>query len=135
MGSPMKKNFNPDTSNDAQEFIFSCKIKVPAHSQLVFNNNPVHKNSTQKHLGMLLDFKLNFQEYFENMLNKINKTTELLIKLQNTLPRPALLMIYISLIRPRLDYGNIIYDQSYNASFQQKVESIQYNVPLPLQEL
>ena len=84
---------------------------------------------------MFLDFKLNFQEHFENMLNKVNKTIGLLRKLQNTLPRPSLLTIYKSFIRPHLDYGDIIYDQAYNASFQQKVESIQYNAELYVEHL
>ena len=73
---------------------------------------------------MILDFKLNFQEHLENMLNKVNKTIGLW-KLQNTLPRPSLLTIYKPLIRPHLDYGDVIYDQACNVSFQQKVESIQ----------
>ena len=68
-----KMNFNPDTSKQAQ-VLFSRKVKVTAHPQLVFNNNPVHETATQKHLGMFLEFKLNFQEHFENMLNKVNKT-------------------------------------------------------------
>ena len=38
---------------------------------------------------MFLDFKLNFQEHFENMLNKANKAIELLRKLQNTLFRSS----------------------------------------------
>ena len=75
---------------------------------------------------MFLDLKLNFQQHFENMLNKVNKTIGLLRKLQNTLPRPSLLTIYKSFIRPHLDYDDIIYDQAYNVSFQQKVESSHY---------
>ena len=121
-----KMNFNPDTSKQAQEVISSRKVKVTAHPQLGFNNNSIHETETQKHLGMLLHFKLNFQENFGNMLNKFNRTIRLPRKLQNTLPRPSLLIIYKSFIRPHLDYGDIIYDQTYIASFQQKVESIQY---------
>ena len=37
--------------------------------------------------------------------------------MQNILPRSALLTIYKSFIRPHLDYGDIIYEQAYNASF------------------
>ena len=62
------------------------------------------------------------------ILNKVNKTIELLPKLQNILPRSALLNLYKSVIRPHLDYGDIIYDQAYNASFHQKLELLQYNV-------
>ena len=88
-----KMIFNPDTGKQAQEVIFSHKIKVIAHPQFVFNNNPVHKTSTQKHLEMFFDVKLNFQEHFENMLDKVNKTIGVLRKLQNTLSRPSLLTI------------------------------------------
>ena len=125
-----KMKFNPDTSKQAQEAIYIHKIKVTAHPQLVFNNNPAHETSTQKYLRMFFDFKLTFQEHFENILNNVNKAIGLLRKLQNTLSRPSLLTIYKSFIRPHLDYGDIIYGQTYNASFQQKVESIQYNASL-----
>ena len=81
---------------------------------------------------MFLNFKLNFQEHFENMLNKVNKTIRLLWKLQNTLPRPSLLTIYKPFIRPHLDYGDIIYESAYNVSFQQKVESTHYNAALAI---
>ena len=35
--------------------------------------------------------------------------------------------MYKTFMRPYLDYGDIIYDQAYNETFHQKVESIQYN--------
>ena len=58
---------------------------------------------------------------------KISKTIGLLLKLQNLLPRAALITIYKAFIGPHLDYGDILYDQEYNLSFHQKLESIQYN--------
>ena len=64
------------------------------------------------------------------MLNKVNKTIGLLRKLQNTLPGPSLLTTDKSFIRIHLDDGDIIYDQVYHTSFQQKVERIQYNAAL-----
>ena len=70
--------FTPDATKQAQKVIFIRKIKVTTHPQLVFNNNPVHENSTQKHLKMFLNFKLNFQKYFENILSKVNKNIRLL---------------------------------------------------------
>ena len=71
-------NFNPDTSKQAQEVIFSRKVKVTAHPRLVFNNNPAHETATQKHLAMFLDFKLNFQEHVE-----VNKLIKLLDYYEN----------------------------------------------------
>ena len=62
--------------------------------------------------------------------NKINKTIGLLRKLQNLLPRPAVITIYKAFVRPHLDYGDILDDQAFNLSFHQKLESIQYRACL-----
>ena len=71
-------------------------------------------------------------QYFKNILNKVNKTIGLLRKLQNILPRGPLLTIYKSFIMPNLDYGDVIYDQHYNNSFHQKLESILYVAALAI---
>ena len=73
---------------------------------------------------MLLDTKLDFQEHLKCILNKVNKKIGLLRKLHHILSRSPLLTIYKSFIRPHLHYGDIIYDQAYNASFHQKLDSI-----------
>ena len=66
------------------------------------------------------------------MFNKINKTISLLRKLQNNLPRAPLITIYKSFIRLHLDYGEILYDQTFNNSFHEKLELIQYNAALAI---
>ena len=53
-------------------------------------------------------------------------------KLQKILPRPPLITIYKVYIMSHVDYGDIIYDQAYNVSFHQKIESIQYNGALAI---
>ena len=35
-------------------------------------------------------------------------------------------------LRPHLDYGDVIYDRAFNESFQNKVESVQYNATLTI---
>ena len=73
---------------------------------------------------MFQDSKLDFKEYIQNVLNKVSKTIGLLRKLQKILPRTPLMTIYKSFIRSYLDYEDIIYDQEYNVSFHQKIQSI-----------
>ena len=90
------------------------------------------KTSTHKHLGMMLDTKLDFSLHLKNVQNKINKTIGFLRKLQDTLPRTSLITIFRSFIRPHLDYGDIIYDRACNTSFHQNIESIQYNAALAI---
>ena len=91
-------SFNPDPSKQAQEVIFSRKIKKPNHPELIFNNIPVNQTLYQKRLGMLLDDELNFGEHLKYISNKVNKSIGLLHKLQLILPRRSLVTIYKSFI-------------------------------------
>ena len=60
------------------------------------------------------------------------RPTELLRTLQSLLPRAVLITIYKAFIRPHLDYGDVFYDQVFDASLLEKLESIQYNACLAL---
>ena len=53
-------------------------------------------------------------------------------KLQPIIPRTALLTIYKFFLRPHFDYGDVIYDRAFNESFQNKLESVQYNAALAI---
>ena len=128
----MEMSFNPDPNKQAQELIFFRKVQTTNHPSLFFNENVVPKTTLQKHLGMFLDSKLNFSENLKTIFQKTNKTIGLHCKLQTLLPRAPLITIYKSFIRPHLDYGDIIYDQTFNMSFQQKMETIQYNAALAI---
>ena len=48
-------------------------------------------------------------------------------KLRKTLPIPVLMTMYKAFVRPHLDYGDMIYDEAFNETFHQKLESIQYS--------
>ena len=116
--------FTPDPSKQTQEVIFSRKTKKEYHPPLAFNNNNVLEINSQKHLGVVLDNRLSFEDHLTMILNKVNKTIGLLRELQNILPRSTLLTICKSFIRSHLDYSDIIYDQAYNALFHQKLELV-----------
>ena len=74
-------SFNPDPSKQVQEVIFSRKSKRSTDPLLVFNNN-ISQTFSQKHLGVILDFKLTFEDQF-NVLAEVNKVVGLLLKLRN----------------------------------------------------
>ena len=63
---------------------------------------------------------------------KVNKAIGLLQKLQKPLLRLILITMYKVFVRAHLDYGNMIYDEVYNETFHQKLESIQYSARLAL---
>ena len=127
-----KMSFNPDPKKQTQEVIFSRKSKAISHASLIFNNNNVIQTTSQKHLGIILDTRLSFEKHLETVLCKINKTIGLIQTMQNLPPRTALITLYKAFVRPLLDYGDIIYDQAHNASFHQKLESLQYNACLAM---
>ena len=127
-----KIRFNPDPKKQAQEVIFSRKTNKIRHPLLYCNQNLVKLTSTHKHLGMVLDTKLDVSFQLKNAENNINKTKGLIRKLQNPLPKTSLITFFKSFIRPHLDHGDMIYDRAYNTSFHQNIESIQCNVALAI---
>ena len=118
-------SFNPDPSKHAQEVIFTRKIKKVVHPQIFFNDKLFQQVSSQKHLGLILDTSLTFDEHIRAIISKVSKSIGLLRKLNNRLPRSFLITIYKSFVRPHLDYGGVMFDKAYNNSFQQRLESLQ----------
>ena len=127
-----KMSFNPDPNKQAQEVIFTRKSKNMRHPPLIFNKSKVFQSTTQKHLGLILDNRLSFEEYLTAMGAKGSRTIALLHKLQHVLSRQALITIYKSFIHPYLDYEDILYDKAFHESFHQKKKSIQYNACLAI---
>ena len=119
--------FNPNISKQAHEVVFPTKNFKISHPSLNFINIPVAEIGSLKHLQISLDKKLNFDEHFHNIQLKVNRIIRVIHSLQNALSRSTLLTIYKSFVSLHLDYGDIIYDKTYNESFKSKLQSIQYN--------
>ena len=101
-----KMNFNPDTTKQDQEVVFSG-ILQKVHPPLLFNNASVIRTSSQKHLGIIFNNQLKFDDHIKMVSGKISKTIGLLCKLQSFLRRPALITICKAL------YNNTIYIIQY----------------------
>ena len=69
---------------------------------------------------------------WSEMILRANKGIGLITRLRRYLRRNSLLTIYKALNRPHLDYGDVVYDYPGNASFTQKLESVQYNASLAI---
>ena len=74
--------------------MFSHKSHKLAHPLVLFNDVRVKICSIQKHLGIHLDKKLNFNHHVKETITKANKDIGVIKKLNNILPRDALLTIY-----------------------------------------
>ena len=114
----LKMVFNPDRSKPAQEVIFSRKKQVQVHLNISFNNIQVERAPYQKHLGLILDEKLNLKQYIDSAISKVNKGISIIKKLRYRSPRKSLITACKAFLRPRID---IIYDQPQNDSSSEKL--------------
>ena len=100
------------------------------HPQIYFNNVSVSCTSFQKHLGIYLDEKLNFNHHIKQKMTKAINEIRVIKRLSRMLRRHSRLTIYKSLVRPHLEYDDMLYDQYNNKSLCQKTETIQCNAAL-----
>ena len=124
--------FNHDSSKPAQEMLFSRKKASQIHPPISFNNIEDERASHHKHLGILMDEKLNFKQHIDTTISKIKKGISATKKPRHSLPGKSLMAIYKAFLRPLIDYGDIIYDQPQNESFCENLESVQYKSALAI---
>ena len=67
-------SFSSEPSKQAQEVVFFGKLRKINYLSSYSKNNPIEQISPQKHLGIILDAKLNLQEHIKNLLTKVKKT-------------------------------------------------------------
>ena len=128
----MENEIQPRCSKQPQEVVFSRKGIRTNHATVYFNNDPVIRENFQEHIGLFLDFKLNFSGHINEKIKKVTQGINVIRKMNLSLPRSSLLTIYKSFVRLHLDYGDVIYDQPNNSNLSDKIESVQYNAVLAI---
>ena len=103
-----------------------------SHPKIFFYKVLVLQVDSQKHLGLILDYKLTFDIRIKSIMVKVNKTIGLVRKFQSVLPRASLVTVYKAFVRSHLDYGDIIFEQAFHDSFHEKIESVQYDAALAI---
>ena len=125
-----KMKFNTEKT---EEVIFSAKRVKPFHPPLSFGNDDVVRKSEHKHLGMILDSKLDFQSHIKAAIQKARRGIGMIRHLSKYVSRDILDQIYKLYVRPHLDYGDIIYhkyDPQMRLNFTQRLEQTQYSAAL-----
>ena len=62
--------FNLDPNKQTQKVYFSNGTNKDSSLFKTFSNSKAETSSSQKHLGIILDERLNFDEHFESKINK-----------------------------------------------------------------
>ena len=80
-----------------------------SYTQLTFNGTIVTGVNNQKHLGLILDSTLSFDIHRNEKIIKAKTNVGMLKHLSKFLPLKTLDQMYKALVRPNLDYCDIIY--------------------------
>ena len=82
-----KMPFNPDPNKQATEVLFSRRVNSDDHPKLTFNDNQFQQCSSQNHLGMFLDNRLDFNKHLDEKINKCSKIIGMMKKLSPSVSR------------------------------------------------
>ena len=135
-----KMSFNPDPTKPAEEIIFSNKRHRQDHPPLSFNNITVKQVNEHKHLGLILDSKLTFENHISEKLAQARKGVGVIKYLSSYVPVKTLDQIYKMYVRPHLDFCDVIYhtpkiDSLFDSSsrlsnWMNEIERVQYQAAL-----
>ena len=78
MGFPMEIFFNTDPNKQAIEVRVPNKHDKEKYPSLQFNSTDIQIADSQKHLGLILDSKLNFNEDIGSKITKFNRIIALM---------------------------------------------------------
>ena len=90
--------------------VFSRKLTRLALPPLFMNNSKLRQVESHKHLGLTLSQSFTWDMHIINACNKANIRIGILKRLSRTLSRRSKETVYLSFIRPILEYGSVIYD-------------------------
>ena len=99
--------FNPTKS---ESIIFSRKRIKPHHPPVLMDYIQVNEVSAHKQLGVIFSNDCTWHDHLEHIKKKAMTRVNVMRKLKFKLDRRSLQTIYISFIRPLLEYADIVWD-------------------------
>ena len=119
------------TFNEAKTVYIQISRKVyPAPKPILRLNGVIVKEvPTHKHLGLTFHQTLTWSDHINNLISKGAKCVGLLHRISRDVPRECLEILYKSMIRPILEYGDIIFDGCTDTS-SKRLENVQRQAAL-----
>lgn len=109
--------------------IISRKKNIPQYAPLILDGTILKKVESQSHLGLIISNDFTWHEHIRSLSTKASKKVGLLWQLSNELPRHCLENIYTTCIRPVMEYGAQIFDNS-PACYLKLLENVQRRAAL-----
>ena len=111
-------------STKTHYMVFTNKHSRPNLLPIYLNNIQISEVASHCNLGLHISNKLTWEDHISNITTKASKRLNVISRYKTKLPRLALETLYLSMVRPVLEYGNVIYD-SMSLSLGQSLEKIQ----------
>ena len=114
--------FNPSKS---ESLLVSRKNNRNMHPPLIMNTVYINEVQHHKHLGVILSNDGTWHEHINLITSKAWQKIYVMRKLKFMLDRDSLNKIYISFVRPTLEYANIVWDNctQYEANAIEKIQT------------
>ena len=106
------------------KFMLISNKRSKSNIDISLNNNIIEKVATYRHLGMLFSEDLKWSKHISCLANKTKMKIGALFRTRDKILRKDKCKIYTTIIRPALEYGNVIYDNC-SLSDSMKLESAQ----------
>ena len=104
--------------------IFSYKNKIPTTKALYLGNSEIKQVDSHTHLGLTFDTKLTWKNHVERINEKALHRLGNIRRIRHLIPRLTSLNLYKSLVRPIIEYADVVFD-NMSATLQQKLDSTQ----------
>ena len=106
-----KLSLNIDKTN---YIIFhSSSVNVPSGSDIKIGKEHIKRVKFVKFLGLLLDEHLSWKYHLSELSKKLARTCGMFFKIRNLLPLDVLFCLYNASFLPFLQYGLIVWGQTY----------------------
>ena len=114
-------NFNPTKT---KYIVFSKKLHSPDYPPLQIGGEQLQRVRTHKQLGVIFNESMTWEDHVNENCKKAMNRLVMLKKLGAKIPRKSRFTIYLSYIRPVLEFGFQLYDNSTNEILE-KIERTQ----------
>ena len=105
--------------------VFSLKQVKPLHPSLYLNSTCIEEVDKHIQLGLILQSNMSWRCHIQYIFEKASKRLNILKLLKYKLNRSTLVCLYKSLIRPLMEYGDVIWDNLTEGEAS-LLKSIQY---------
>ena len=102
-------NFN---ANKTVYMLFSYKHNIPEYPSLSLGDTSIKLVDSHTHLGLTLDRKLDWKLHVSKTCTKASQRLSNIKRIRHLIPRGSAVTLYKTLVRPIMEYGDIIFDNA-----------------------